>query len=200
MPIDLENTQSSRARLLASGKTLFAKHGYEQTSTASIAREAMTSESQLIRNFGGKAGLLQAIFNQCWEPLNRKIAERVGEAPSARDAIQSILSILIDEFLRDQEIAFLFLFEGRRFRGHQHEVALSEGFVEFLQLMHRLIERAQEEGSLGRHYQQAALASAIMGAAEGMIRDRLAAIRSGLPPPFSEDDIRQMFQSLFEAL
>ena len=59
-----DNTQTSRMRLLNAGKTLFAKNGYEQTSTAAIARESGSSESQLIRYFGGKAGLLEAIFNE----------------------------------------------------------------------------------------------------------------------------------------
>ena len=49
--LDTESTQTARTRLLASGKTLFARLGYEQTSTAAIAREAFTSESQLVRHF-----------------------------------------------------------------------------------------------------------------------------------------------------
>ena len=49
MPIDPDSTHTSRSRLLAAGKTLFARHGYEQASTAAIAREAGTSESQLVR-------------------------------------------------------------------------------------------------------------------------------------------------------
>ena len=53
---------NSRARLLAAGKSLFARLGYEFTSTATIARDAGTSESQLIRYFGSKAGLLETIF------------------------------------------------------------------------------------------------------------------------------------------
>src|SRR5262249_320630 len=66
MPLDPDSTSTSRSRLLAAGKELFARHGYEQASTAAIARLAGTSESQLVRYFDGKAGLLQAIFNESW--------------------------------------------------------------------------------------------------------------------------------------
>src|SRR5436305_3537497 len=46
-----DDTQTSRGRLLTAGKGLFSRLGYEGTSTATIAREAGTSESQLVRYF-----------------------------------------------------------------------------------------------------------------------------------------------------
>ncbi|TLZ28289.1 MAG: helix-turn-helix transcriptional regulator, partial [Gammaproteobacteria bacterium] len=61
---------SSRERLLSTAKRLMAEAGYERVSTAAIAREAGTSESQLVRNFGSKAGLLETIFDESWAPLN----------------------------------------------------------------------------------------------------------------------------------
>src|SRR5687768_1725706 len=133
-------------RLLNAGKTLFAKNGYEQTSTAAIAREAGSSESQLIRYFGGKAGLLEAVFNDSWLPLNEAVQEHVQEAKHGRDAIIRILVLLIQAFSRDHDIAFLFLFEGRRLRGGSHEVLLSKGFVQFLQVIDMLIQRGRDDG------------------------------------------------------
>ena len=59
--------KSSRNRILVTAKTLFASLGYDNTSTAVIARNAGTSESQLMKHFGGKAGLLETIFSEGWE-------------------------------------------------------------------------------------------------------------------------------------
>ena len=42
---------SSHDRILMSAKHLFARNGYENTSTVAIAREAGTSESQLYETF-----------------------------------------------------------------------------------------------------------------------------------------------------
>src|SRR5260370_8604282 len=64
---------SCRARLLAASKSLFARFGYEQSSTAAIARQAGTSESQLVRYFEPKAGLLRAVFDASWIPLNDQV-------------------------------------------------------------------------------------------------------------------------------
>src|SRR5260221_11807055 len=116
MAVDLDGTQSSRARLLASAKTLMSRHGYEQASTASIAREAATSESQLMRYFGGKAGLLEEVFNSGWNSLNEKIQQSVASAPTAREAIESILSGILAAFGAAPEPPFLFMLEGRRLR------------------------------------------------------------------------------------
>jgi AcrR family transcriptional regulator len=200
LPIDPDSTQTSRSRLLAAGKTLFARHGYEQTSTAAIAREAGTSESQLVRYFDGKAGLLEAIFNESWRPLNEEVQKRIANSPHARDAVLGVLSAVTKAFGQDPELAFLFLFEGRRVRGATQEIVLSKGFLQFAELVRALIRRGQQDGSFPPDFRDAAVASAVMGAAEGMIRDRLIAQRFGRPSPFSEREIRHIFAAMLQGL
>src|SRR5688500_11493607 len=157
-----ETTQSSRVRLLTSAKTLFAQNGYEQTSTASIAREAGTSESQLVRSFGSKAGLLEAIFNESWQRLNEEINRVVTEANSGKNAIGGVLSLLIEVFGHDPELAVLFLLEGRRIRGAAHELMLSKGFQQFAILLQQLIQRAQRDGSFRQNLADPATQSAVI--------------------------------------
>lgn len=193
-----EDTLTSRSRLLAAGKSLFARHGYEGTSTAAIVREAGTSESQLVRYFGGKSGLLNAIFNEAWNRLNDTIGHQISAAEHGREAIVRVLGLIMQAFSRDHEIAFLFLFEGRRVRGD--EVKLSEGFLNFYQLVSTLIERAQKDGSMRSDVAIPVLAAALMGAAEGMIRDRILAERAGRADSFREDQIREVFMSIVKAL
>lgn len=200
MPIESDATHSSRSRLLAAGKTLFARLGYEQTSTAAIAREAGTSESQLARYFEGKSGLLEAIFNESWKPLNERVQTLIANAPHAREAVLGVLATVIQAFGNDPELAFIFFFEGRRVRGGGHEVILSKGFLQFSELVRRLIARGQKDGSFSLEFNEVAAASAVMGAAEGMIRDRLIAERSGKPNPFSERQIRRVFAAMLEGL
>lgn len=200
MSIDHDSTQTSRMRLLGAGKTLFARLGYEQTSTAAIARESGSSESQLIRYFGGKAGLLEAIFNTAWEGLNEEVSKQVAEAVHGRDAILRLLGLMIEAFSRDHEIAFLFLFEGRRIRGQGHEIVLSSGFLKFYQLVLSLIARGQQDGSFRADVNPLVMGSAMLGAAEGMIRDRLIAERTGQANPFSETDLRATFESMVNGL
>lgn len=196
MPIDGDTTHTSRSRLLAAGKELFARVGYEQASTAAIARAAGTSESQLVRYFDGKAGLLEAIFNESWKPLNEEVQKLIANAPHAREALTSVLLAVTKTLGSDPDIAFLFLFEGRRVRGSGPDVVLSKGFVQFSELVRALIRRGQQDGSFRPEFSDAAVASAVMGAAEEMMRERLLAERSGKSRPFSEREIRHVFAAL----
>lgn len=200
MPLESETTRRSRSRLLAAGKTLFARLGYEQTSTSAIAREAGTSESQLARYFGGKSGLLEAIFDESWKPLNRLVLSKVASAPNAHQALLSVISTIVNGFGNDHELAFIFMFEGRRLRGSDHAVMLSKGFLEFIDLFRRLVERGQKDGSFSSDFSAAALASALMGAGEAMMRDRLIAMRLEKPSPFSEREIRRVLGLLLDGL
>ena len=195
-----DNTQTSRSRLLAAGKALFARNGYEQTSTAAIAREAGSSESQLIRYFGGKAGLLEAIFNDSWTALNEEVAQQIDSAMHGRDAIVRILGLMIQAFSRDHDIAFLFLFEGRRVRGNSHDVLLSKGFERFMQTIGALMQRGIQDGSFRTDLDLRILGSAILGCAEGMIRDRVLAERNNQPNPYDDEAIIRTFSAMVNGL
>ena len=195
-----DNTQTSRMRLLNAGKMLFARNGYEQTSTAAIAREAGSSESQLIRYFGGKAGLLEAIFNESWTALNENVATQLDSAAHGRDAIVRILTLMIQAFSQDHDIAFLFLFEGRRMRGGGHEVLISKGFQKFTEAIDALIQRALSEGTLPRDIHPKVLFSAMLGCAEGMIRDRVLAERNNQPNPYEDEAIIRTFTAMVNGL
>lgn len=196
MTSDPDSTHTSRERLLEAGKSLFSKLGFEQTSTAAIAREAGTSESQLVRYYRSKVGLLEAIFNENWSELNRQIQQVVMAATDAREALAGVLECVTEAFGKDPALAYLLLFEGRRIRGASSEVILSKGFMEFDHLLHVLIHRGKRDGTFRTDLNDDALASALLGATEAMIRDRLLAQRAGRPVPYNDLEIRAIFMAL----
>ena len=191
---------SSRERLLATAKHLIAQGGYERITTAAIAREAGSSESQLVRIFGNKTGLLEAIFDESWAPLNPHVARLVAAAPTARDAMIAVLSTMIGAFDRDPDMAKLLLFEGRRVRGDAGEVLVTQGFRDFANLVMSLVERGQKDGSFSAALKPPAVSAALLGAAEGMMRDRLMAAQEKQSHPFSDAQIRAVFSALISGL
>lgn len=188
----------SRDRLLSAGKTLFARQGYENTSTSAVAQEARTSESQLVRYFGGKAGLLEAIFDEAWGPLNARVHDLLADATSGRAAVAAVLSAVLATFEQDDELAALFLFEGRRIRGGDSEVRLSSGFLEFSDVIVRLVKRGQRDGSFAAGFDAAALSAALIGAAEAMVRERLLLKRAGSGRTFSEKQVQRIFAAMLD--
>jgi AcrR family transcriptional regulator len=200
MPGVEDHELTSRQRLLAAARTLFAQHGYEQTSTAAIAREATTSESQLVRYFKSKAGLLETVFNESWAPLNKEIQRRVVEATNVREALTSVLECVIDVFSKDHEVAYLLLFEGRRVRGSSSEITLSTGFREFEKLLAVLISRGKRDATFNPSLNDHALAAAILGLAEAMIRERIISERTGQPNPFTNEEIGAVFAAFMNGV
>lgn len=199
MPIDTDSTHTSRSRLLEAGKTLFAQNGYEQTPTAAIARAAGSSESQLMRYYGGKAGLLEAIFDASWAPLNQLLQNRIAAASDAQEALAAILDTMVEGFTADPEGAFLFVFEGRRVRSGS-EIAMSRGFADFQDLLRMVVRRGHRDGTLRDGHNDEALAVALIGAAEALLRERLIARRAGQPDPFTDDELKAVFLALVGGL
>jgi AcrR family transcriptional regulator len=186
---------SSRTRLLQAAKRLFALQGYEQTATSAIAREAGTSESQLMRYFGGKVGLLDALFNDAWGELNDRVRQTIAGSSSEKHALLSALHTITTTLARDPDLATLFLFEGRRMRGDEPRVRVSEGFQAFADLTRGLVRKAQTARDLDQRLDAAAITSALIGACEAMIRDRVLARTAG-GRSFAEREIKRTLEAM----
>jgi AcrR family transcriptional regulator len=189
-----------RVRLLSAARTLFGRVGYELTTTSAIARDARTSESQLMRHFGSKAGLLEALFNEAWRPLNERVERVVATVHDPHAALIEIFTVMSAAFRRDPEIAALFLLEGRRLRGTDREVRLARGFTEFLDLLRRVVRRGQQQHLLRTDLDAGVAVSALTGAAEGLIRDWLLATHTRGQPTIPARALQQTFAALVGGL
>lgn len=195
-PESYDDTANRRMRLMNAAKHVMAEVGYERASVDVIAMEAGVSESESLRYFPGKAELLEAVFNSAWEPLNSRIADIVMASLSTRQAVTAILSAMLHILDKDQDLARLLLFESRRQHGNNCEIRQSRGFRDFLELLVHVVERGQKDGSFTKSLQAPVVASALLGAAEGMVRDRLLAAMLAEPMPFAEADLRIAFEAV----
>lgn len=59
-----EAAEASRKEVLAQSRRLFLEGGYGRTTIASIARAAGVSQESVYKGFGGKPGLVRAIYEQ----------------------------------------------------------------------------------------------------------------------------------------
>lgn len=198
--MDPHDPHGPRLRLLASGKELFARHGYDQTSTSEITRRAGTSESQLGRHFQGKAGLLEAILEESFTPINQKLQGLIAAAFSAREAILAIITTMVTAFDEDPDLASLCLFEGRRVRLGQSEISLPKAFLQFGDLLRLVIRRGRKDGTLSDRFRDSAVAFALMGAAEAMVRERVIAHRGGEETRFTTEEIIEVLEAMIAGL
>jgi AcrR family transcriptional regulator len=191
--------ESSRDRLLRSGKHLFATRGYENTSTITIARAAGTSESQLMKHFGSKDGLLEAIFEHGWQQMAAHL-EAVRQMDDPLEKLRALLFGTMEALDRDIEMKELMLMESRRIRKQGNQVLLTSGFIEFMKLVDSVLRDMRDRGQLRPELKPEALRSAIIGLTEGMLRDEMLSQRMGYTSPFNGQDMRAVMAVLIPAL
>lgn len=189
---------SSHDRILQAAKHLFASKGYENTSTVAIARAAGTSESQLIKHFGSKEGLLEAIFEQGWlqmVPLFRG----VQDLPSAADKLHALMDLVITALERDAELKELMLLEGRRIRKEGHMILLTGGYRDLVKLTDAILLEMKAKGELREDVEPQAIRSALMGMIEGLLRDQILAKRMDYPANYKPEQMRRAFDVVLGA-
>jgi TetR/AcrR family fatty acid metabolism transcriptional regulator len=190
---------STHERILRAGKNLFASRGYEHTSTSAIARQAGTSESQLMKHFGSKAGLLEAIFNEGWSGITEEARLAIQNINSPVEKIAVISACVLARLESDQELKLLMLLEGRRMRKEQPVVALTQGFLDFISLLDRVLDELAATGLLRLELNARAVRSALMGMLEGMLRDRYLADQVNFPADFQPSQFHQMLRLVLES-
>jgi AcrR family transcriptional regulator len=123
---------SSHDRILQAAKRLFAENGFENTSTVAIARDAGTSESQLMKHFGSKQGLLVAIFDRGWVAMHERI--KMSPHGSPDDQLLAVLEAVTVELENDPELKILSMLVARRMLTDSNIVLLGLGVYEFREI------------------------------------------------------------------
>lgn len=186
-------------RILQAGRALFATRGYEKTSTVAIARLAGTSESQLMKHFGSKEGLLEAIFDVTWTQLSLHFA-KLKEIRSPRDKLYSLLETFLNALEGDPAGKELMLLEGRRVRKEGNLVVLTRGYLHFVKVVDGILLELKKVGELNPKLEIEAVRSAAIGMLEGMLRDQVLTRRMEYPAHFSSEQIRLVFSCFLNAV
>ena len=189
---------SSQERLLAAAKRLFSSRGYENTSTAMIAREALTSESQLVKHFGGKEGLLEAVFDDGWYRLAAQFPA-LDAIPNNRQKLTSMLDLFLRTFEADPLLKELMLFESRRMRKSGSDVMLTRGYQSFLARIDSILQDMAKRGELKPGLSPVAVRAALVGMMEGMLREQLLYQRHQSAEALDSEIIRKVFRQVFQA-
>ncbi len=197
MTMKTTSALSSHDRILLAAKRLFAKDGYENTSTVAIAREAGTSESQLMKHFGSKQGLLVAIFDRGWVSISERIKAIPNGSPA--DRLLAVFEAITVELENDPDQKTLTMLEARRVRKDSTTVLMGQGTRQFREMLDRILQDMRNEGQIRPDINLQAVRAAIIGMAEGLWRDQVVANRSDLRADYGFDDVRQVMELLIGA-
>ena len=190
---------SSRDRILAAAKQLFAARGYENTSTVAIARLAGTSESQLMKHFGSKEGLLESIFDSGWEQLSASVAS-LRQVSSPGQKLRALLDATLKGLENDPELKQLMLLEGRRIRREGRMVLMTNGFLAYVSVIDGILAEMRAAGQLRPDLNIQAVRSGLIGMFEGILRDQLLSEKADFPSSATVADLQQLFDIIIPAL
>ena len=190
-----DNLLSSRDRILLSAKSLFAKNGYENTSTVAIARQAGTSESQLMKHFGSKQGLLFAILEQGWSVILHRAYALSSVPVRSPQTLLDVLEALVVELDHDAEMKTVLVTEWRRARRENHKSTPGEGYLQFSTLLENILKDLTQRGALKPDLSVTATAAALFGAVEGIMFDQVVAPQDGRPARYEVEDVRAVLDA-----
>jgi AcrR family transcriptional regulator len=190
---------SVRDRLLEVAKIQFSTHGYDNTSTVSLARLAGTSESQLMKHFGSKEGLLVTIFEEEWRRLFKASLQAFEGVASPTARLRILVDLLLNTLEEDRQFKLILLLEGRRIRRQGQIVTHTRGFLDLVDLIDTLLGNMNASGQLRRSINPQAVRSALVGALEGMLRDQLLSQTMKYPARYSPTQLRETFELILSA-
>ena len=184
-------------RILEAAKSLFATKGYDLTTTALIARNAGTSESQIIKYYENKEGVLVAVFNEAWSRITQQL-EPLRSIVSGADRLEAVVGVMLNFFRAEPALQELMLFEGRRIR-REGDLLLTSGYLSFVRIVDEALREMQSAGQLRSELNIEATRSALIGMFEGMLRDQTLAARSNYPAQYSLEAMQVIFRVAMQA-
>ena len=166
---------AARRRIMAAGKHRYASIGVENVTLLDVASDAGVDWDEFLLYFHDKDELLSAILEDGWQGLLPRIGEITARAVTAHSALVTLFAFVTEALHKDEDLLRLLLFEARRPNPDVGEIGLSSGDCQFTQICSDLILRGQRDGSFKWSYHPNVAASMLIGALEGLLRDRLIA-------------------------
>jgi AcrR family transcriptional regulator len=192
--------KSSRNRILVTARTLFASLGYDNTSTALIARNAGTSESQLMKHFGGKAGLLETIFTEGWDKVSAYLKECFEGTNDYNARLSCVPSVVAEALDKDLELKTLVLLEGHRMREVARKRPAESGYGRFVTLIDEAIAKGKAAGEIAAETPSLSLRSALVGIVEGGVREQVLATRANFPADYTAEEFTKVVSLFLRSL
>lgn len=189
---------SSHDRILMAAKRLFAHNGYENTSTVAIAREAGTSESQLMKHFGSKRGLLAVILDRGWTGIAARV-HMAQSIASPADRLFCVLEAVVIELDNDSDLKNLMVLEAGRVRKDNRDVILSPGFHRFAEAVSGILTEMRDQGQIRSDLNLEAVRSAFIGMTGGLLRDQVLGQRSEFRANYNSEDLKKVLGTLISA-
>src|SRR5439155_7010770 len=128
---------------------------------------------QLVKHFGSKEGLLEAVFEDGWAKLRMQLAS-LQTIAAPRKQLKVLMHMVIQLFAADHQLRDLMLLEGRRIRREGKMIMLTRSYMELIGFVDSLVQKAQEQpqGPKKPAHPAEVVRSSLIGLFECVLRDQ----------------------------
>jgi AcrR family transcriptional regulator len=144
----LVSKNNGRERLMDAALNLFSEKGYHATSVREISDLAKINVSQISFYFGGKQGLLNAIFEDLVKANLNNLGENlkdISTLESFKEGLTVFLNQFVDTYIKNDKLFRLFWDELER--GHEEaQKIFPETFGKVHQILENHLESAKKVG------------------------------------------------------
>jgi TetR/AcrR family transcriptional regulator, fatty acid metabolism regulator protein len=159
---------SKRERILRAAVDVFAEFGYFNAKVAQIAKSAGVADGTIYLYFDGKEDLLVTIFREHTRNYLRTLEQQLANINRAEDRLRIAVRHHLETLGRDRALAIVSQVELRhtlKFMSlfSQQEVA------DYLNVIRRIVEYGQQEGSFRRNVHPQLVAKSIFGVLDEMV-------------------------------
>lgn len=159
---------SKRERILRAAIDVFAEHGYFNAKVAQIAKAAGVADGTIYLYFDGKEDLLITIFREHTRNYLHSLEQQVANINRADERLRIAVRHHLEALGRDRALAVVSQVELRhslKFMSlfSQQEVA------DYLNVIRKIVEQGQAEGTFRRHVHPQLVAKAIFGILDEMV-------------------------------
>jgi AcrR family transcriptional regulator len=155
-----ERSEATRAALVAAARPLFAERGYAGVGAEEIVHAAGVTRGALYHHFGGKPGLLEAVYRQIEKELTDEVVARALGGSDPLETMRVAIGMFLDACL-EPEVQRIVLLDAPAVLGWERwrEIAADYG----LGLIEASLRSAIEAGQIAEQPVKP-LAHVLMGA------------------------------------
>jgi AcrR family transcriptional regulator len=139
-----QSEEQTRTRILRSAQQLFAKDGYDRTTTRDLAEKAGVAEGTLFRHFANKKAILIEVATQGWVDLLTDLLTELSEMGSYQAVAQVMHRRMLH--LRDNANIMRVCFMEAQFHPELRDRIQSEAIAKMTDVAEVFFETAMDKG------------------------------------------------------
>ena len=145
MPTKAEQSDVTRGRLLRAARKLFAEHGFRETATEAVVKEAGVTRGALYHHFKDKTALFAAVYEDIEQDLSEQLLSSIVGVTDPVAALERGVDTFLDACL-DPAVRRIVLLEGPSVLGWEQWRELDQAYG--LGLIKAALQAAMEAGAI----------------------------------------------------